>query len=125
MKQNLKQTVVILGASDKPDRYAYKAFKQLEAKGHLTILVHPTLKEVEGVKVFANLSDIKGTVNTITVYVNPSISTSLSSQIIALKPNRVIFNPGAENESLAMEIKNRGIAVENACTLVLLSTEQF
>ena len=125
LKQNENRNVAILGASDKTDRYAYKAFKLLQEHGYKTFLVHPTLKVVEGQKVYANLSDINEAIDTITVYVNSNISSSMANQIIDQSPKRVIFNPGAENIDMADKLMAKGIDSENACTLVLLSTNQF
>ena len=125
LKQNENRNVAILGASDRADRYAYKAFKLLQEHGYNTFLVHPTLKVVEGQKVYANLSDINEAIDTITVYVNSNISSSMANQIIDQSPKRVIFNPGAENIDMAGKLMAKGIDSENACTLVLLSTNQF
>ena len=46
------ESVVILGASNKPERYAYKAFVTLLKYGHEPIPVHPDVSEIEGVPVF-------------------------------------------------------------------------
>ena len=121
----LQQTVLILGAYNKPDRYAYKAFKMLREKGHSCILVHPTLVELEHHPVIAHLSLVKEKVDTITIYVNPNISSDCESDIIRIHPSRVIFNPGSENPALSKKLQENGIHVEEACTLVLLSTNQF
>ena len=64
-------------------------------------------------------------VHTVTVYVSADISTNMKTELIDLAPKRVIFNPGSENPTLASELQKSGIAVEEACTLVLLSTAQF
>ena len=45
--------------------------------------------------------------------------------ILNLKPRRVIFNPGSENYALVTKLKEAGIEVVQACTLVMLRTEQF
>lgn len=119
------QNVAILGASNKPDRYAYKAFKMLREYDHKTFLVHPTLVSVEGEPVHARLTEITQKIDTLTMYVGPDISSKIKDDILQLKPRRVIFNPGSENHQLEQELTKAGIAVENACTLVLLRTEQF
>lgn len=119
------EKVVILGASDKSDRYSYKAMKMLEENGHEVILVHPTLESVEGKKVLHSLSDVKDSVDTLTMYVNPKISSSMKSDIVSLRPKRVILNPGTENSELESALKKAGISCEHACTLVLLTTDQF
>ncbi|MBP9673687.1 MAG: CoA-binding protein [Bacteriovoracaceae bacterium] len=119
-----KERVAILGASDNPERYSYKAFKMLSEHGHETVLVAPRLEQVEGHKVYTSLKDI-GKVDTLTMYVGKKLSDVLSADILALETARVIFNPGAENEELSQKLKAKGISVENACTLVLLRTNQF
>ncbi len=125
MNKKIQENVVILGASDKSDRYAYKANQMLKEHGHNTYLVHPTLQLIENQKVFHHLSDVNKKIDTLTVYVNPSISSNLEKDILALNPKRVIFNPGAENPTLSENLKKNNIYVENACTLVLLSTNQY
>ena len=40
-----KMNVAVLGASNKPDRYSYKAIKLLQECGHHVFPVHPKLQE--------------------------------------------------------------------------------
>lgn len=121
------ERVVILGASPKPDRYAHKAQLALRQHGHEVVPVNPTLatSEIEGVPVAHDLSEVTGQVDTVTMYVGEKISAGLKDKLVALKPRRVIFNPGAENALLAVDLEKAGIKCEDACTLVLLGTGQF
>ncbi len=119
------ERVVIVGASNNPERYSHRAFLLLRKHGHEVVPVHPKLAEIEGVPVVADVSLISGPVDTVTMYVGAAISAGLQEKLIALKPGRVIFNPGAENASLADALQKAGIASEEACTLVLLNTGQF
>ena len=121
----MKEKVAVLGASENKSRYSYLAFKMLEEFGHEAIPVSPRLKDLEGKKVYAKLTDIPGKVDTLTMYVGPEISTALHEEIVQLKPKRVIFNPGSENPALAKSLREAGVGVEEACTLVLLRTNQF
>lgn len=121
----MQETVVVLGASDKPDRYSYKAVKLLEEHGHKVIPVHPTLKNIEGLTVVNNLSAITEHIDTLTLYVGAAASSSMQSEILALKPKRIIMNPGAENPDLAKAATAEGIEVLEACTLVMLKTGQY
>ena len=118
-------TTAILGASDKPDRYSHRAFTMLQEHGHKVIPVHPTLAEIEGIAVVPSLGEIAEPVDTLTLYLRPELAEPLAEHMIALAPQRVIFNPGTESEPLAEALKTAGIATENACTLVLLQTGQF
>jgi predicted CoA-binding protein len=122
-----KKTVVVLGASNNPERYSNQALRLLLEHGYKVIPIHPALEQIEALPVLADLASVTEgeAIDTLTVYVSAKISSQLTEAIIALKPKRVIFNPGAENEELAGDLRAAGILVEEACTLVLLRTGQF
>lgn len=117
--------VAIVGASDKPDRYSYRAVEQLLAAGHTVFPVHPRVKQVQNLTVYATLSDIPEPIHTVTLYVSAALSDKLEKELIALRPRRVIFNPGTENHPLMTTLLAHDIAAGEACTLVLLSTGNF
>lgn len=119
------QRVVVLGASPKPDRYSNKAVKLLLEHGHHVVPVHPAATNIEGLPVAPGISAVQGPVDTLTVYLSPAQTDALQGDILALKPGRVIFNPGTENPSLRASMEKAGIRTEEACTLVLLNTGQF
>lgn len=122
---HIKKRVVVMGASNKPDRYSNKAVRLLREHGHEVIPVHPKLDEVEGLKVIHQLGEIVGAVDTLTLYVGPDASSAAAEAILQLRPGRVIFNPGSENPVLEARMRAADIAHEQACTLVLLRTAQF
>lgn len=119
------QKVIILGASDNPERYSYKVLKLLKEYGHQVYPINPKLEEIEGIKTYKDLSDITEAVDTLTIYVNPKISSELKDLILNTKTKRVIFNPDTENPNLAKELREKGIELVEACTLVMLKTGQF
>jgi predicted CoA-binding protein len=122
------EVVAVLGASSDPTRYSYKAIKMLQEYGHRPVLIHPREKEILGLPVSSEIAELIKAgekIDTLTMYVNAALSTKYEKDIIALKPRRVIFNPGSENPGLEMNLEKNGIQVEEACTLVLLRTDQF
>ena len=116
---------VIVGASPKLERYSNKAQKMLIANGHEVVGVRPGITKIEGMLCVPGLSDVSGPVDTVTMYVAASKSSSMVNDLLALKPRRVIFNPGSENPALEAALLEAGILVEHACTLVLLTTDQY
>jgi uncharacterized protein len=120
-----KEVVAVLGASSKPERYAFKAIVLLKEKGYEVIPVNPVLKEVDGIPVVKNLDLINKNVGTLTLYVGPDRIKPMIDSIVRLKPQRVIFNPGTESPELAQRLDEAGIEYFEACTLVLLNTNQF
>lgn len=119
-----KKTAV-LGASSKEDRYSYQAMKLLLEYGHEAIPIHPKEEEVCGQKVLREVRDLPNDIDTLSVYVNPQLLEAVTDQIVAVKPNRVIMNPGSENQEVVLQLKEAGITVMEACTLVLLKTNQY
>ena len=117
--------VAVIGASNKPDRYSYKAVMLLKENGHTVYPVHKKLQEIEGIKVYASIGDVETEVDTVCLYVGSDISSSMAEDIILKKPRRLIFSPGAENPDLEAKAKESGILTVNGCTLVMLNTGQF
>jgi predicted CoA-binding protein len=117
--------VAVVGASNKPDRYSYKAVMLLREKGHTPYPVHPHIQEIEGIPVHPSLLAVPAAIDAISVYLSPQNQRSIEADMLKSGARRVIFNPGAENQDLAERLAQAGIAVENACTLVLLKTGQF
>src|ERR1700724_1684779 len=125
MSATSTKTVAILGASPKPDRYAYKAFELLRKYGHRPIPINPAFVEIEGEKCYPKISDAPGPIDTVTLYLGAARSSPLIDEIIETKPRRIIMNPGAENSALAEKAEDAGIEVVEGCTLVMLRTGQF
>jgi uncharacterized protein len=119
------KTVVVLGATPKPDRYAFLAMQALKEHGHLAIPVNPAFPEVAGEKCHASIKDVPGPIDTVTMYLGAARSTPLIDEIVASRPRRIIFNPGAENTQLSKVAADAGIEVVDACTLVMLRTGTF
>jgi predicted CoA-binding protein len=120
----VKFKTLVVGASINPERYAYKA---------IHLLVKHEIEVVPmGVKpgFVANLLIVSPlivqiNIHTITLYLGTSKQEPYYDFILKINPKRVLFNPGTENPKLAKLLNEKGILWENACTLVLLSTNQY
>jgi predicted CoA-binding protein len=121
---NEKKKTLVLGASDNPSRYSNLALKRLRSYGHPVVAVGKKNSIVGDVtiekekKVFDNI-------DTVTLYLNPFRQKEYYDYILSLKPGRIIFNPGAENEELELLAQKNNIQTIEACTLVMLSTNQY
>ena len=119
----MKKTLII-GASNNPDRYAYKAAERLLAHGHEIELLGRRPDVIFGKTIDTERKQYKD-LDTVTLYVGPQRQPEYYDYIISLKPKRVLFNPGTENEAFQTLLQQNGIEVEEACTLVLLGTGQY
>ena len=117
--------VLIIGASEKPERYAYIAMKELSDKGHEVLLFNPAREEIEGRKVYHSLAEVPGPIDTLSLYVGPQRLIPMIDEIIALQPRRIISNPGTETTELRNRATEAGIDYLEACTIMMSKTGQF
>jgi predicted CoA-binding protein len=120
----ISKKTLVMGASSNPERYAYKAIKMLQRFGHPVVAVGKKEDEVDGLRIEKQQISFEN-VNTVTLYLNPMNQKQYYDYIIGLKPKRVIFNPGTENPELYTLLRQNEIEIEVACTLVMLSTNQY
>ncbi len=116
---------MIIGASPKPDRYANKAQQLLKEHGHTTVPINPIQEEILGDLVLKSPSDYQGELDTVTLYVRPERHEPILDEIIALKPKRILFNPGTKDAGIQEKVSKAGIEALEGCTLVLLNTGQY
>lgn len=119
-----KKKTLVLGASDNPSRYSYLALQRLRGKGHPVVAIGKKNGIVADVPIEKEKKDFDN-VDTVTLYLNPMHQQQYYDYIISLKPKRIIFNPGAENDELSALATKNGIKPMDACTLVLLATGQY
>ena len=119
-----KKKTLVLGASDNPSRYSFMAVQRLRNFNHPVVAIGKKLTQVADVTV--EKSKIPYTdIDTVTLYMNPQHQQEYYEYILTLNPKRIIFNPGTENIELTKLANKKGIATIEACTLVMLSTNQY
>jgi predicted CoA-binding protein len=121
--EGMKKTV-ILGATENPDRYAYRAAQSLTRHGHPIELVGQRSGTVAGKPIHTDQPPLEG-VHTVTLYVGTRNLPPLYDYILSLKPQRIIFNPGTENSELRQRAAAEGIETVYGCTLVMLASAQY
>lgn len=117
--------IVVLGASNKPERFSNRAIRLLQEYGYHVIPVHPKLENIEGLAVKHDLAHIHQPVDTLTLYVGAERSTPLIDEIVKLNPARVILNPGTECEALELALMHNDIPFVKDCTLMMLEQGRF
>lgn len=119
-----QKKTLVLGASDNPSRYSYLAIQRLRHQGHPVVAIGRKYTKLGDVNITKDKEPLEG-IDTVTLYLHPKHQKEYYDYILSLKPGRIIFNPGAENDELAALAKSNDIQPVEACTLVLLSTGQY
>lgn len=121
---NKSEKTLVIGASENPERYSNKAANRLMEKGYKVKLIGNKIGRIGTENIQTGMPNFKN-INTVTLYLGPQNQPSFYDYIINLKPKRVIFNPGTENEEFYKKLKDANIIAEEACTLVLLSLNSY
>jgi predicted CoA-binding protein len=120
----MSKKTLVLGASLKSNRYSHYAIQRLVANNHEVVAYGLRSGDVSGISIDTELLMYEN-LDTVTLYINPTRQEAYYDYIISLKPKRVIFNPGTENSDFYKLLRENNIEFEDACTLVLLSTNQY
>lgn len=123
MNQPTGKTLII-GATTNPGRYAHTAAHRLRQRGHTIVQIGLREGEVAGVPIGTQKENHKD-IDTVTLYVGPRHQPDYYDYVISLRPRRVIFNPGTENQEFENRLSVEGIEPVEACTLVMLATGQY
>lgn len=114
-----------MGASPKPIRYAYKAQLMLNEYGHHVYPVSQRGHDILEATGYCSILDVNKPVDTVALYINAKLHEQQFEAILSVRPKRIIFNPGTESDVLMRQYRDHGIDAFEACTLVLLRTNQF
>ena len=109
----------VVGATDNPEKYGYKIFKDLTSRGYEVYPVNPRLKQIEGSACYPTLSDIPLTVDVVDVVVPPEVTERVLQESKRLGIDRIWLQPGSENE-VAIEFCHRnGLkVVHSVCVMI-------
>lgn len=105
-------------------RYGNIAIHRLLSYNQPVVAIGRRTGNVSGVDIMTHTPEMED-VDTITLYLNPKNQEPYHDYILSLKPRRVIFNPGTENDVLVNKLKENNIKPVIACTLVMLGTGQY
>jgi predicted CoA-binding protein len=121
----VKKTVII-GATTNQGRYAYLAARMLTEYNHEIVPVGIKDGAVFGKEILDIFERpaIKD-VHTVTLYIGPQRQPEHYDYILSLKPKRIIFNPGTENDEFIKRAEDEGVEALEACTLVMLRSLQY
>ena len=120
----MKNVTLVLGASLNEDRYSNRVVKKLKENKQEVVAFGLKEGAIAGVTIDVEKKDYKN-IDTVTLYLNPKRQEAYFEYIIALKPRRVLFNPGTENSEFVQLLLENNIESDIACTLVLLATNQY
>lgn len=118
------KTTLVVGASLNPARFSHACVLCLVRNKILVVALGLRDGVIGEIGIHTGTPKFKN-VHTITLYVKASRLEALEEYLLALNPQRIIFNPGAENQRLMIKAREHGVEVVEACTLRMLNLGTF
>lgn len=115
------EKTVVLGASPNPRRFSYKAVRRLKNNGYTVVPVGFRKGDIEGVTIQTGMPEMNS-VDTVALYMGAARQKEYYDYILKLKPRRIIFNPGTENDELYDLCDEHDIEALEDCVLVMLNS---
>jgi predicted CoA-binding protein len=91
------KAIAVVGVSTSGRKFGNSAYKELAARGYQVYAVHPTAKEIDGVRCYPNLTALKGVVDGVLVSVPPARALGVVREAGALGLRNVWLQKGAES----------------------------
>lgn len=121
----MEKLTLVLGASPKPERYSYRAVRNLLSHGIPVIAIGKRAFLLNDFEIKKGLPEITEPVHTIALYLNANNQKEYYDYILAIRPERVIFNPGTANPEFEEILRKHDIVAVNDCLLAMLSCGKF
>jgi predicted CoA-binding protein len=101
----------VIGATDNPEKYGNRVFKNLTKRGYEVYPVNPNLKEIEGTKCYPTLSDVPVKVDVVDFVVPPNVTESILKECEKLGLDNIWLQPGSESDAAIAFCRDNNLKV--------------
>jgi predicted CoA-binding protein len=101
----------VIGATDNPEKYGNRVFKNLTKRGYEVYPVNPNLKEIEGTKCYPTLSDVPVKVDVVDFVVPPNVTESILKECKKLGLDNIWLQPGSESDAAIAFCRDNNLKV--------------
>lgn len=111
--------IAIVGATDNPEKYGNRIYRDLKGKGFRVYPVNPTKDTVDGDAAYADLGDVPETPDIVNFVVPPPRTLRILQRAKELGLTNVWIQPGAEDEDVMHYLADNDFDyLANACIMV-------
>jgi uncharacterized protein len=121
----MPKVVAVIGASNDRRKFGNRAVRAYQQQGHTVVPINPHETEVEGLKTYASILDVPGTVDMASFYVQPEVGEQVIADVAAKGVREVWLNPGAESDAVIARAKALGIQPIVACSIVAIGQNPY
>ena len=121
----MAKVVAVIGASNDRRKFGNRALRAYQQQGYDVVPINPHEANVEGVKAYASILDVPGTVDMASFYVPPDVGEQVIADVASKGVREVWLNPGAESDELITRAKALGIQPIVACSIVAIGQNPY
>jgi predicted CoA-binding protein len=121
----MAKVVAVIGASNNRGKFGNRAVRAFRQQGYTVVPINPHEVEVEGLKTYASVLDVPGTIDMASVYVPPDIGVRVIEEIARKGIAEVWLNPGSESEALIARARALQIQPIVACSIVAIGENPY
>jgi len=116
-------SIAIVGATDHPDKYGAKIYRDLKSKGFSVLGVNPYRDEVDGDPCWHSLSELPEPPTIVDFVVPPARTLEVLAECLELGYTNVWIQPGAEDLAVLQYVADHDFNyLANACIMVASRT---
>jgi hypothetical protein len=112
------KTVAIVGASRDRTKFGNKAVRAFARQGFTVVPINPRESDVEGLKAYASILDVPGSVDLVSLYVPPEAGIRVVEEAAKKGVAEIWVNPGADSAILLDRARALGLHVIVACSIL-------
>ena len=121
----MPKVVAVIGASSNPQKFGNRAVRAFLRQGYTVLPINPNEAEVEGLRTYASVLDVPGTIDMASFYVPPEIGLRVIDEVARKGIPEVWLNPGAESDALIARAKALHIQPIVACSIVAIGQNPY
>ena len=119
------KVVAVIGASNNRRKFGNRAVRAYLDQGYTVVPINPHEHEVEGLKAYASVLDVPGTIDMASFYVPPDVGERIIDEIARKQIAEVWLNPGAESDELIARARALSLKPIVACSIVALGRNPY
>jgi uncharacterized protein len=121
----MSKVVAVIGASRDRSKFGNRAVRAFQQQGYTVVPVNPHETDVEGLKCYASVLDVPGTIDMASIYLPPGIGERVIGEIAQKGIAEVWLNPGAESDELIARAKALHIQPIIACSIIAIGENPY
>jgi predicted CoA-binding protein len=121
----MSKIVAVIGASANRNKFGNRAVRAFRQQGYTVVPINPHAAEIEGLKAYASVLDVPGSIDMASLYVPPEVGEHVIDEIAQKQIAEVWLNPGSESDALIARARALRIQPTIACSIVSIGQNPY